>query len=501
MFKLRREVYLDNNATTKPAPGVIKEMTRVLKKVYGNPSSLYKTSHQSTIILENARIQTARAINAEPSEIIFTGCATESNNTVLKSLFEHFFPEKNKIVSLPIEHPAVLSTLDYLKWRGAEIAFLNVNNSGEIDFNEFERLIDDRTFLVSCMNVNNETGIITDIKRAAQIAHSKGSLFFSDCVQALGKIPVDVKDSVIDYASFSAHKINGPKGVGALFVRSGAPIAPFMHGGHQESGLRAGTEGLHNIAGFGTAAALVPKKLSMRNHIQKLKDYFIDQLILNVKGVRINSQGKNFAPNTISVVFPGTSNDKLMAALDFRGISVSAGSACNTGDNEPSHVLRSIGLTDEDARSTLRFSLSESTSRKDIDYTLRAIGDFFADKMPSITMFSPRQANATLLLDKSTYILDVRSSGDRRSINGLPGSHEASFYGIKKYLHAIPKDKLIIVVCQGGTNSPFTCYYLRSKGYRNTGFIMTGMYGWKAANREFYDQYSGQNIVRLEEKG
>ena len=490
MFQFRKEVYLDNNATTKVSKDVISRMTYVLKNVYGNPSSLYKTSHESAHILETSRQFVANAINANASEIIFTACATESNNSALKYLFEYFYPKKNKIISTPIEHPATLSTLDYLKSKGAEIIFLKVNNQGEIDLNELQSLLDEKVFLVACMNVNNEIGNILDIKNVTKIAHNRGVLVFSDCVQALGKIKVDVRDSNIDYASFSAHKINGPKGVGALFVRDGAPFGSFMHGGHQESGLRAGTESLHNIAGFGEACKSIDKKLKRSDKILELKNYFIQNLKKRIPDIKINSYGDNYVPNTISAVFLETSNEKLMAALDFRGVSVSAGSACNTQDNEPSHVLKAIGLSDAEARSTLRFSLSELTSQKEIDYVLKAIDDFYSDKLPAIGMLSPKQANEALLADKSVFVLDIRSAGDRRAIKSIPNSFQASFLGIKKYLKDIPKDKQIIIVCQGGVNSPFTAYYLKSKGYRNVSFIMTGMWGWKLANREYYERYA-----------
>lgn len=492
MFRFRKEVYLDNNATTKISKSVLQKMTFVLKNVYGNPSSLYKTSHQSAQILEMARESLAKSINAAPNEIIFTSCASESNNTVLKILFEKYYPEKSKIISTEIEHPAVLTTLEYLKGKGAEIYFLNTNSKGDIDYAELERAIDDKTILVCAMNANNEIGSILDIKRIASIAHKKNALVFSDSVQALGKINIDVKDSNIDYASFSAHKINGPKGIGALYVKSGRPISSFIHGGHQENGLRAGTESLHNIAGFGTACLSLEEKISNKEKISNLKKYFISELKQRVSRIKINSEGNNFLSNTISATFIGANNEKLMAALDYRGISVSAGSACNTQENAPSHVLKAIGLSDEEARATLRFSISDKTTKKEIDYTLRAIEDYFNDKLPKIEAISPKKANESLLMDKSTLVLDIRSESDRKSIKSIPNSLQAEFLGIKKYLHKIPKDKRIIVVCQGGVNSPFTAYYLKSKGYRNVSFIMTGMWGWKFANKDYYDRYAGE---------
>ncbi|MGE5480933.1 MAG: aminotransferase class V-fold PLP-dependent enzyme [Chloroflexota bacterium] len=501
MLSFRREVYLDNNATTEISQEVIKTMRYALEKAYGNPSSLYKTSLRASTMLEEAREAAAKSINASPSEIIFTGSATESNNTALKFLFENFYPGKRKIISSPIEHPAVLETLAYLENRGAEVHYLKVNRQGLIDLEELENSIDDATIAVACMYVNNETGAINDIKKAAALAHAKGSYFFSDCVQALGKLPVDVRELDFDYASFSAHKINGPKGVGGLYVKQGAPIGAFVHGGHQERGLRAGTESIHNIAGFGAACRAIPNKLGQANRLAELKKYFIKNIRETVPGAVINSDGLQFANNTISVIFPGSNNERLMAALDFKGISVSAGSACNTQENAPSHVLKAIGLTDEEARSTIRFSLNERITIKDLDYTIRSIDEYFRGKLPSINMFKPAQLDESVIFSKDAFFLDVRYNYDRKSLKGIPNSFEASFYGIKKYLHAIPKDKNIIAICQGGVNSPFTAYYLKSKGYKNVSFLMYGLAGWRIAQPGLYEKYAGRNITKLEPKG
>ncbi len=490
MLRFRKNIYLDNNATTKISKVVLKKMTTVLKNIWGNPSSLYKTSHQSAQILKIARENIAKAINAEPDEILFTSCATESNNSVIKYLFEKEFPKKNKIISTAIEHPSILSTLEYLKNKGAEIVFFNTSPNGDINYKELESLIDDSTIMVCAMSANNEIGLILDVKRIVEIAHKKCVYVLSDCVQALGKIKIDVKDSKVDYASFSAHKIQGPKGIGALYIKNGNPFNSLIHGGHQENGLRAGTESLHNIAGFGEVCKNIDAKLKKVPSVNKLKQYFISELKKLNQNIKINSEGEKFLANTISVTFIGTSNEKLMAALDYRGISVSAGSACNTLENAPSHVLKAIGLNDDEARSTIRFSLSESNTLSEINYTLEALDDYFNNRLPAIGAISPKQANETLLLDKSTFVLDIRSENDRKSIKSIPNSFQADFLGIRKYLDNIPKDRHVIVVCQGGVNSPFTAYYLKSKGYVNVSFIMTGMWGWKLANKDFYNRYT-----------
>jgi cysteine desulfurase len=500
MFRFHREIYLDNNATTKVSKKVQKVMSDVLKRNYGNPSSLYKVSHDSLNILNESREIIASSINAEPFEIIFTGSASEANNAVIKSLAEQAYPKKRKILSTPIEHQSVISCLDYLKKKNYEIEYIPVDREGFILLEELEAMIDQHTFLICCMFANNEIGTIQNIKAVSALAKKHKIAVLSDCVQALGKIAVDVKELGVDYASFSAHKIHGPKGVGALYVKRGSELEPFIHGGHQEHGKRAGTESLHNIAGFSEACRLVPEMIKQAEKIKTVKNYFVQELIKLKKDAIINSPELNCLSNTISIVFPGINNAVLMAVLDFYGIAVSAGSACNTQSNEASHVLKAIGITDQHARETIRFSLpvdsSEKISIKKIKYVLEVINNYLHKKTPAIGMISPKQLNEKLLFDENNFIVDVRYWYDRKALKGLPNSYEASIF-IKKYLNKIPKDKNIIVVCQVGFDSPMTAYSLKAKGYNNVGFLMFGLIGWRLQNKHLYKKYAGQNITKL----
>ena len=257
LSRFKRNVYLDHNATTKVSSRVRRKMNHVLKYCYGNPSSLYGIARESACILEDARQKVADSIHADSHEIYFTGCATESNNAVLKSVSNHYYTKKKKIISTPIEHPSVINTLEFLKTQGIVVEYCPVDRHGRVLLAELERLIDDDTFLICCMLANNEIGTIQDIPAISKIAHAHNVLLLSDCVQALGKIPIDVHEWAIDYASFSAHKLYGPKGVGAIYVKNGSPLTPFMHGGHQENGMRAGTESLHlKSKGFGYVSTL-----------------------------------------------------------------------------------------------------------------------------------------------------------------------------------------------------------------------------------------------------
>lgn len=378
MFK--RKVYLDNNATTKVSGNVIKAINRVLKFQWGNPSSGYQEGKMASKVIEKAREQVAESINAHSHEIYFTSCATEANNAVLKTLSNHFYPAKRKIISSPVEHPSVINTLEFLKTRGIAVEYCPVDSFGFVSVNELERLIDEDTFLICCMYANNEIGTIQNIKEISAVAKKYNVLVMSDCVQAFGKISIDVKKLGVDYATFSAHKLYGPKGIGALYSRISSPIEPFIHGGHQEEGFRAGTESVHNIAGFGVACSETEKLISHSEEIKLFKELFIEQLRAVKPDIVINSPSENCLPNTISVTLPGIKSKELMMMLDYHGISVSGGSACSTNINKPSHVLNAIGLSDKSADETIRISLGKDTNKGDIRYVIKIIEKYLKNK-------------------------------------------------------------------------------------------------------------------------
>lgn len=369
----KKNVYLDNNATTYLSSSVRKTMNRVMKYHWGNPSSGYHKGKTAFQIIEHARDQVAKAINAHSHEIYFTGSATESNNAVLKTLSNHFYPKKRKIISTPIEHPSVLNTLEFLETQGIIVQYCSVDRFGFISVKELEKLIDEDTFLICCILANNEIGTIQNIQEISALAKLHNILVMSDCVQAFGKIPINVKEMGVDYATFSAHKLYGPKGVGGLYAKISSPLAPFIHGGHQEEGMRAGTESVHNIAGFGKACNQVRNLISYSNNIKILKEQFIEQLKMVKPDIIINSPTENCLSNTISATLPDVNSRELMMMLDYYGISVSSGSACSTQLNKPSHVLKSIGLSDKLADETIRISLGKDTKKGDINYTIRII--------------------------------------------------------------------------------------------------------------------------------
>jgi cysteine desulfurase len=500
LIRFNRTVYLDHNATTNVSSRVQRKMNQVLKDHYGNPSSFYGMGRKSAEVIEKARGQVASAFHADPHEIYFTACATESNNAVLKSVSAHFFPTMKKIISTPIEHPSILNTLEYLETQGILVEYCAVDRQGRVLLEELENQIDEQTFLVCCMAANNETGVIQDIAAITKIARRHDVLVLTDCVQALGKIQVNVHDWGVDYASFSAHKLYGPKGVGALYVKEGSPFTSFLHGGHQESGLRAGTESIHNIAGFGAACQDVDKLLEDAGRIRDLKRQLIERLKEIKPDCVVNSPEADAEclPNTLSITFPGVENAGLMGILDYRGVAVSAGSACSTGEDKPSHVLKAIGLSDQAARETIRISLGHDTSAGDIRYAAQVVRDYIEGPTPFVNMITPAQLNETILFDDQTYILDVRPDDDRKKVKGLPNSHEVSPLSIEKYLDQLPRDKEILVYCPGGGLSFMISYYLKSKGFKHVSNLRGGLDGWRKRRSDLYQKYAGQNVTELQ---
>jgi len=498
IFRKKRNVYLDHNATTNVSKSVRRIINRVLKNDYGNPSSLYGTARNSAKVIEKARQQVAHAIHAYPEEIVFTACATESNNAVLKSLSYYFYPKKKKIISSPIEHPSVINTLEFLETQGIVVEYCPVDRYGRLLPDELEKLIDHDTFLICCMLANNEIGTIQNISAITEIASKYDILVMSDCVQALGKIPVDVHKLGVDYATFSAHKLHGPKGVGALYIKQWSPFEPFIHGGHQEEGLRAGTESVHNIAGFGKACDEVQKLLNKAEKIRTLTKHFTEELQANFPDCRINSPDTDCIPNTINITFPNISNSGLLALLDYHGIAVSAGSACSMPEDKPSHVLKAIGLTDKEAQETIRISLGGETSIKDIKYSMKILLKNVKDMNLLVDMIKSEEVDKEMLFSDSTFILDVRPQFLRNRVKSLPNSHEASFFSIERYLKQLPKDKRILVVCQHGNLSYMATYFLRSKGFKQASSLLSGILGWKAKYSELYQKYAGENITVLQ---
>ncbi len=369
-----KQVYLDYSATTPVKEEVVREMLPFFTERYGNPSSLYSVGLDAKAGLDEARARVAGLINAEPKEIFFTSCGTESDNWVLEGAANAFKNKGKHIITSRIEHHAIMHTCEYLEKLGFEITYLDVDSDGFVSPEALEKAIRKDTILVSIMMVNNEIGTIEPIKELAAAAKAHGVLFHTDAVQGLGNVPIDVKDLGVDFLSMSAHKIYGPKGVGALYMRKGVRITNFMHGGAQETKRRAGTENLAGIAGFGKAAELAAANLQQHiEHSTKLRNYFWEQIEANISGVTLNGSREKRHPGNLNVSFDYIEGESILLMLDAFGISISTGSACSSKSLVPSHVLEAIGISITKMNGTVRFTVGDFTTKEDIDYVVETL--------------------------------------------------------------------------------------------------------------------------------
>ncbi len=372
----RQSVYLDYNATTPLHPKVKEEMIAGFE-LYANPSSLHEPGRKARNQIERVRQLVASFLEAAPDEIIFTGGGSESNNTVLKMLtcpgctVDCMWREGQEIVTTAVEHPSVLNTAQYLQSIGRKVHILPVDRYGKVDMEVFRQTVTERTALVSVMLANNEIGTIEDVKTMAAIAHERGALIHTDAVQAVGRVPVSVKELGVDYLSFSAHKFYGPKGIGVLYGRRAKPFCTFIHGGHQEQGRRAGTTNTLGIIGLGRALELVKAEMDgTMTRVRVLRDKLKEGIARLVPDVKQNGHPTDVLPNTLNVSFTGAEGEAILLYLDLEGIAVSTGSACSSGSLEPSHVLLATGVGPELAHGSIRFSLGRETTEAEIDYVL-----------------------------------------------------------------------------------------------------------------------------------
>lgn len=369
-------VYMDYNATTPLRPEVKQRMIEALD-VYANASSLHESGRRARSEIEEARVSVAALINAKDAAgLYFTSGGSESNNTVFMTMYHlgRKNPARRKIITSSIEHPCVMNAAAYLAEEGFPVVYLPVDSSGRVDLAVLEKELGPDTLLVSVMAANNEIGTLEDIKTIAAMARKAGAYVHSDATQAAGKIPVSVREWGIDYLTLSCHKIYGPKGVGALYVRPGAPIEPLIRGGHQENGVRAGTYNNLGIIGFGKAAELALADLpgfSLR--LSSLRKRLMEGIVSRIPHVKVNGHPEEILPNTLNVSFPGAEGEAILLSLDLEGIQASTGSACASGSLEPSHVLLATGLGPELAHGSIRFSLGRNSSEEEVDYVIEKL--------------------------------------------------------------------------------------------------------------------------------
>lgn len=369
-----RVVYLDNAATTPVRPEVVEEMIPYFTENYGNPSGIYRTATKAKQAVAQARQTIASTINAKPECIYFTAGGSESDNWALKGIAESLASVGKHIITTKIEHHAILNTCSYLEKQGFDITYLDVNENGLVNPDVIERTIRPDTILISVMLANNEIGTIQPVEQIGKIAREAGVLFHTDAVQAYTQIPIDVQAMNIDLMSTSGHKINGPKGIGFLYIREGVKIHSFIHGGAQERKRRAGTENVPGIIGMAKAAQMAADDMEERTaHERKLRDYMIERILKEIPYTRLNGDAVKRLPGNANFSFQFVEGESLLIMLDMDGICASGGSACASGSLDPSHVLLALGLPDDIARGSLRLTLGAQTTREDIDYAIERI--------------------------------------------------------------------------------------------------------------------------------
>ncbi|HOD75062.1 MAG TPA: cysteine desulfurase NifS [Syntrophorhabdaceae bacterium] len=368
-----RTVYLDNNATTMVSREVLDEMLPFFHDRYGNPSSMHSFGGRVARELSDARHKVASLLGADPEEIIFTSCGTESDNTaIMSSLLVK--PGKTHIVTSRVEHPAIKVLCEHLAQKGYRVTMVGVDSDGRLDMDEYEASLTPDTAIASIMWANNETGVIFPVEEAARLARDRGIVFHTDAVQIVGKIPIDMKGNAVDMLSLSGHKLHAPKGIGVLYVRKGTKFSPFLIGGHQEKGRRGGTENVAGIVGLGKACELAAASMEKENtYVRALRDRLENSLLAAIPQSRVNGVRDERLPNTTNISFEFVEGESILLLMDQHGICASSGSACTSGSLQPSHVLRAMGVPYTMAHGSIRFSLSVYNTEEDIDLVIREL--------------------------------------------------------------------------------------------------------------------------------
>ena len=380
-----KTIYFDNNATTAVAPEVREAILPYLGEFYGNPSSMHTFGGQVADAVETARETMANLLGASPDEIIFTSCGSESDNAAIWSAIQTQ-PEKRHLITTRVEHPAILSVMQHWERQGYRVTYLGVDNKGRLDLDEYAAALTPDTALASIMFANNEVGNIYPIQRMAEMAKEKGVLFHTDAVQAVGKTPIDLAHLPADMLSLSGHKLHAPKGIGVLYVRKGVRFRPFLRGGHQEKGRRAGTENVPYIVGLGAAAKLAADHMQEeRVNVAMLRDRLEKGLLERISDCMVNGDVENRLPNTTNIAFKNVEGEAILLMLDRLGVCASSGSACTSGSLEPSHVLRAMGVPFTYAHGSIRLSLSRYSTQEEVDFVI----ENFPDVIKTLRMISP----------------------------------------------------------------------------------------------------------------
>jgi cysteine desulfurase len=465
---------------------VRKAMFKELSGGQANASTPYREGRKAAYLVSRARAELAKILKVEPENLIFTSGATEANNC-LRTIAKLLPPDRRTILYNPMEHPSVLEPLKLLSQEGFTLLAAKPDGLGRIGIGHLAELWTEQVSLVVMMAANNETGTFYDLEAIVRLAHERGALVFSDMVQAFGKTEVDLTALEVDYASFSAHKIYGPKGIGVLYLRPGAPFAPLIVGGSQENGLRAGTECLHNLAGLAQACREIPGLLAKIPHLRRRKERFIEEIKAALPTARLNTPpGEESQPGTVSLTLPGFENSHLLGQLDYHGLEVAAGSACRTGANEPSHVLLAIGLSPEEARSTLRVSFGHHLTDRQLKYVIDIFKMILSGRESGdITVVRPGELTEELIFSKNISIIHVKRYPKFKGPPPLPTSRTIAL-GDKAAWEALKPSGPLLLTCEVGYDAPIMAWSLKRRGFKDLSFLATGLWGLKLVQPELW---------------
>lgn len=479
-----RNVYLDHNATTPIARPVRRALNRALQKVNGNASSLHTQGRAARGLVEQSRRAVAVLLGCPPERVIFTSGGTEGNNAVIKGVFSH--AGKGHIITSKIEHESVLGACHQVKAMGGEVTFLSAGRDGRVRPEDVRSALRPDTILISIMHGNNETGAIQPIPEIAAIAREAGVPLHTDAVQTFGKIPTLVDELGCEFLTLTAHKINGPKGVGAIFWRGGTKWNPLVFGGDQEHQMRAGTEGVHQLAGLGAAAELAARTMDHEyRRLKALREQFITGLRRLRPDARINEAlPEAQLPGSLNVTFPGVEGIRLLAGLDCYEVSVSIGSACTADRIEPSHVLLGMGVSEADALSTIRISMGRTTTRADVRYVLAVLREILKGDPAGFAYLDPQHLTPTRIASSDTFLIDLRWPYERMLAPTVPGAKEWTWIYFERYFKQIPWDKEVILMCGTGIFSFQAGYRLAKAGHPKVRIVYGGYAAWQSLQQE-----------------
>ena len=504
MFLRPRAVYLDHNATTPVAEEVRGAMLMVLKKIWGNPSSAHTYGRAARRFVENARESVSGLIGCNPEQIFFTSGGTEGNNAVIKGVFAGA-GGKGHIITSKIEHDSILGACSQAEAMGGDVTYLAAGRDGLVRPEDVSAAIRSDTILISIMHANNETGAIQPVKEIGRIAREAGIPLHTDAVQSCGKVRTDVDELGCEFLTLTAHKINGPKGAGAIYWRGNTKWEPLIFGGSQERRYRAGTEGPHQAAGLGAAARLAKGRMDSEfQRMKVLREHFISGLTRLFPELKINeaTEGSQL-PGTINVTFPGIENVRMLAGLDCYNIFVSTGSACTADRTQASHVLTGMGLSEKEALSSLRISMGTTTTKKDLDYTLKVFKKI-PKKIPAgFAYMDPKNLTMDRILSGETFLIDLRPPHYRLLSPTVPGAREWSHLYFERYFKQIPWDKEVVLMCVNGGLAFSAGYRLAKAGHKAVRVLQGGYNAWNSIHPGLLEQLNEKSseILTSSQKG